>query len=260
MGSITGHPLFCTIRRSVGIYDVFKVMVYFFRESTKCTFCAPRTFLYSYNVFNFANGGKRRKGDKNVTPDLTEEKEGEEETGKVGFPFRHPPKNTCKEWWTDTPKKGETEMQWGIFFLDQCKQRQPCMAKSGSRSTGQQARHYLDQGERGKGTSFNYVSFCRHDSLGLMIRISGDGGSDANSHTRTRSTYGNEREDSRKSLGRREDGLVLPSLEVVFGPFAKWPSSFLGGGKISSSFQVNSRFFLDAITSLSLCFQQEKER
>ena len=48
-----------------------------------------RTFLY--NVFNFANGGKRRKGDKNVTPDLTEEKEGEE-TGKVGFPFRHPPK------------------------------------------------------------------------------------------------------------------------------------------------------------------------
>ncbi len=79
--------------------------------------------------------------------------------------------------------------------------KQPCMAKSGSRSTGQQARHHLDQGKKGERTSFNYVSFCRHDSLGLMIRISGVGGSDANSHTHTRSTYGNEREeDSKKKV------------------------------------------------------------
>ncbi len=117
------------------------------------------------------------------------------------------------------------------------------MAKSGSRSTGQQARHYLDQDEKGRRTSFNYVSFCRHDSLGLMIRISGDGGSDANSHTRTRSTYGNEREDSRKSLGRREDGLVLPSLEVVFGPFAKWPSSFLEEEKYLPPSELTRGFF-----------------
>ncbi len=74
-------------------------------------------------------------------------------------------------------------------------------------------------------------------------------------------TRGRRRRIRKKSLGyRREGGLVLPSLEVVFGPLAKWPSSFLGGGKISSPFQVNSGFFLDAVTPLSLSVSNRKKK